>query len=69
MTKETPVDTLEIVIQRSYWPLGDVVATRGDDVVEVKSGDRLYPGDVVALPRKEASKLVNTGVAQLPEMD
>jgi hypothetical protein len=57
--KET---TLEIVIARDYWPMGNVEAMRFDRIVSVgadhlgKIGDyddRLRIGDVVSLPQKE----------------
>jgi hypothetical protein len=69
---------MEVSIIRDYWPMGNVDVMRGDRIVSVgadhlgKSGDfddRLRTGDVVSLPRKEASKLVNAGAAKLPEMD
>jgi hypothetical protein len=73
--KET---TMEVSVIRDYWPMANVEVMRGDRIVSVgddhlgKSGDfddRLRTGDVVSLPRKEATKLVNAGAAKLPEMD
>ena len=66
---ETKLETLEVVIERSYWPMGKVTAMRGDEVVEIAEGGNLIPGDIVKLPKKEAAKLINIGAAKMPDMD
>ena len=76
-------ETLEIIIVTDYWPDGKPTAIRKDiegveHAVEIDisltgpvSGkdSRLRAGDLVTLPRKEATGLVNKGIAKLPDME
>jgi hypothetical protein len=82
-TKPAKAETLEVIIVSDYWPAGNPTAIRKDiegneHAIEIDiellapvagKDSRLRTGDVVTLPRKDASMLINKGAAKLPEME